>query len=96
MMKLNLKTVLPEKTSLIIYQALDLKFEGNTSYFSPIQGIGLIESVRSFLKAISDFIKTRTFDQCMYESLHIMLLNKGNHLSEVLTTFEGSNRRKYQ
>ena len=95
-MKLNLKTVLPEKTSFINCWALDLKFEGNTSYFSPIQGIGLIESVRSFLKAMSDFIKTRTFVKGMYESLHITLLNKRHHLSEVLTTFEGSNRRKHQ
>ena len=94
-MKLNLKTVLPEKTSLIIYQTLGLKFEGNTSYFSSTQRIDLIESVRSFLKAISDFIKNRTFVKEMYESLHTILLNKGNHLSEVLTTFEGSNRRKY-
>ncbi len=62
-MKLNFKTVLQEKDSLISYQTLDLKLEGNTSYLSPIQGIGLIENARDFLKAISDFIKTRTFEQ---------------------------------
>ena len=93
-MKLNFKTVLPEKDSFIFNETLDLNFEGNTSYISSIQGIGLIESVRNFLKAISDFIKTRTFEQRVYESLHTSLLNKRHHLSEVLTTFEGSNGRK--
>ena len=82
-MKLKLKTVLPEKDSLINYRTLDLKYEGNTSYLSPLQGIGLIERVRTFLKAIADFIKTRTFVKEMYKSLYINFLNKRHHLSEV-------------
>ena len=82
-MKLKLKTVLPEKDSFIFNETLDSKYEGNTSYISPLQGIGLIESVRNFLKAISDFIKTRTFGQQVYKSLYTTLVNKRNHLSEV-------------
>ncbi len=72
-----------QKTKSLIYQTLDSNPEGNTSYLSPIQGIGLIESVRNFLKAISDFIKTRTFGQQVYKSLYTTLVNKRNHLSEV-------------
>ena len=99
MRKQSLKRKFPIKTksSLISYQPMDPTFipEG-TVRISSFPGLDFKKNVHSYLKAMSDFIRIRILGSRLLRSLSDANWIIGNHLSEVLTTFEGSNRRKHR
>ena len=99
MRKQSLKRKFPIKTksSLTSYQPMDPTFiQEGTVRISSFPGLDFKKNVHSYLKAMSDFIRIRILGSRLWRPLSDANWIIGNHLSEVLTPFEGSNRRKHQ
>ena len=97
MRKQSFKRKIPIKTwgSLRSYQPMGptVTKEG-TVRISSFPGLDFKKNKRSYFKAMFDFIRIRILGSTLLRPLSEAIRIIRIYLSEVLTTFEGSNRRK--